>query len=221
MAVTFGDAIAKVSYWVDDLNFGYFTTLQIGRFVNDAQFEVQKRLNQAGQNYYLNCVQTTLVIGQAYYAFPQNFLGTNRLEMITQGIGTPNETTSPLSPITLNQTDVYPFLQGTPQGYYLTRSNIVLVPNPDTNYVLRLTYSYRVSPLINMSDVVDCPEQFMEWVPILAAIDCFLKDGRDVSVLMTKKMFYEELLKQESTRRTNDKPRMVVTTGDNGFGILF
>lgn len=221
MATTLSEGLSKVSFLCDDLQFGYFSTLQITRFLNDAQFEVQKRLLQAGQNYYLTCVQTTLTIGQADYALPSDTLHTHRLEMIIQGLGTSNELTQPLRPITLNQQDVYPFTQGSPQGYYLRKAKLVLVPNPDTNYVLRLSYSYRVAPLVNLSDAFDCPEQFMEWVVILAAIDCFIKDGRDMSALMAKKEFYEELLKQESTSRSQDGPRMVRVTGDGGFGVLF
>lgn len=221
MATTFQEAKAKVSWWVDDTAYGYFTEEQVGRFVNDAQFEVQKLLLQAGQNFYLTCAQTTLVINQADYDFPQDMVHLNRLELITQGVGTVNEVTNPIRAITLNQQDVYPFTTGTPAGYYLKKSKIILVPPPDNSYVLRLTYSYRVSQLTNDNDVVDCPEQFMEMVPLLAAIDCFIKDGRDCSVLLEKKRYYEELLKAEANNRTQDRPRSVVVTTDGLNGVLF
>lgn len=221
MATTLNEALFKVSYLLDDLQFGYFATLQLTRSLNDAQFEVQKRLLQAGQNFYLDCVQTTMVIGQANYQLPSAFLHSHRLEYITQGLGTANEVTSVVTPITLNQQDVYPFTTGSPAGYFLKKSNLVLTPSPDNTYVLRLYYSYRVAPLVLTSDAFDCPEQYDEWVVILAAVDAFLKDGRDASLLLEKKKYYEELLKQEANNRVQDRPRMIVQTGMDGWGGAF
>lgn len=221
MAMSFGEAKDKVSFWVDDLNKGYFTTPQLNRFVNDAQFEAQKLLLQAGQNWYVVRSVTTLIQYQADYILPSDFLHEHRLEMITNGFGTNQEQTLPISQLTLNQQDIYPFSNGTPQGYYLKKERITLVPPPDTNYTLRLYYSYRVAQLVNDNDTVDVPEQFSEMVPLLAAIDCFIKDGRDASLLIGKKAYYENLLKQEAQDRAQDRPRMVVCTGDYGGGVLF
>lgn len=209
-----------VTYWVDDLQFGYFTPPQVQRFLNNAQQQVQKYLVDAGQNWYLTCAQTYMVVNQPDYALPADLLEINRLEYISSGIP-PNEITEKIKSITLNQSDLYPFTVGSPAGYYLRKNKLVLCPAPDTPYLLRCHYTYQVSDMINNIDIPDVPAQFHEMIAILAAIDCYIKDGRDSSLLQPKKDQYMEELKRLADRRTQDGPRMVVSSGDGGYGALF
>lgn len=221
MSYTLADAKSKITFWVDDLQKGYFTDTQLTNFISSAQYEVQKVLLQAGQNWYVTTAITQMVVGQRDYVLPSDFLHSHRLETIVSGLNTANELTNPLMTITINQQDIYPFSQGDPQGYFLKKNRLVLVPPPDNTNWMRLYYSYIVAPLVNDSDVIDVPDQFVEMVPIFAAIDCFIKDGRDASMLMAKKTFYEDMLKKEAQDRSQDGPRRVVSTSDGGFGPFF
>jgi hypothetical protein len=78
-----------------------------------------------------------------------------------------------------------------------------------------------VAPITLANQNLDCPEDYMEMIPILAALDGFIRDGRDPTPLMAKKAYYEELLKRESQRRNEDTPRTVVVTSDGSGGIFF
>lgn len=222
MSTTLLDIKNKITYWVDDLDKGYFTDTQLTRFINDAQFEVQKLLLQSGSNYFLTAAETTLVVGQKEYVFPSDFLHLHRLEVITSNNGTVNETTQPLQFITLNQQDNIPIGQyGTPLCYTLKADRVLIFPAPDTAYPLRLTYAYRVPLLVNNSDSLSIPDEYCEMVAIMAAIDCYIKDGRDASLLVAKQKGYEEMMKKEAEDRHNDSPRRVVSQGDGSFGVVF
>lgn len=222
MATTLADVKNKITYWVDDLLKGYFTDTQLNRFINDAVFEVQKNLIQCGQNYYLTKAETLLVPGQNEYVLPSDFLHLHRLEIVTQGHGTTNEVRVPIQSITLNQQDVYPFGSlGQPGCYYLKSDRIVTVPSPDTALYLQLTYSYRTAPLVLDIDVVDVPDEYCEMVALFAAVDCYIKDARDPSVLTSKLGEYRDMMKREAEDRLQDASRRIVMTGDGGYGALF
>jgi hypothetical protein len=220
MSTQLSDIKNKITYWVDDLNKGYFTDIQLNRFVNDAQFECQKYLCQAGSNYFLTVAETPLVVNQREYVLPVDFLHLHRLEIVTANDGLPTETTDIIEGITLNQQDTYPLSPGNPRCYYFKANRLILTPAPQQAYPLRLTYAYRVPVLILDTDLLSIPDEYAEYVAILAAIDCYLKDGRDCSILLTKKTFYEDMMKKEAQDRRNDKPRHVVLS-DGGMGILF
>ena len=221
MSTQLSDVKNKITYWVDDLLKGYFTDTQLNRFVNDAVIETQKLLLQAGQNYYVTVSDTLLVPGQKEYVLPADFMHLHRLEIITTNYGTVNETTAAVVGITINQQDMIPFTSGTPQGYYLKNNRIVLVPNPDSALYLRLHYSYKVAPLVNDTDLVDCPDEYVEMVALYAAMDCFIKDGRDGTMIAAKINDYCERLKREAEDRLQDSSRNIVMTQSGGYGAMF
>lgn len=213
------NAKALLASWVDDPNFGYFTEANITAYLNNGQYEVQKLLLASGNNRYLKCVETTLVVNQLQYALPIDFMKENRLEIIASGTY-PNEDRYPIFPITLNQQDMISDRSGSPDSYYFNRNKIVLVPPPSSALTMRLYYSYRVAQLVSDSDVFDVPEEYAEFPVILAAIDCIMKDGRDASVFMAKKADFEERLKRDAAERIQDRPRAVVMNG-GGFDASF
>lgn len=206
--------------WLDDVNGGYFTTPQMNVFLNNAQKEVQKLLLQAGELYYTKAVETTMVVNQTDYIIPDDFLKVHRILIVTSGTS-PNEVVQPLQPITLNQQDLFDLQSTTPEAYYLKRNRFVMVPPPDAAKVLRIEYSYLVADMVNDIDIPDVPTQYQEYIAVLATIDGFLKDGREASMMMEKKRFYEEQMKRDSENRREDGPRMVVVTRSEGWEALF
>lgn len=221
--MTLSDAKALVASWVDDLSFGYFTSDQLTRYLNNGAYETQKLLIATGTNRYLKCSQTPTVINQGDYALPDDFLKVHKITMITGGTF-PNETTFDLSPITLNQTDLVAGKSGQPSVYYLKKNKIVLAPVPQSVIQMRLYYSYRITQLSLDTDLFDIPQEYAEFPAVLAAIDCLIKDGRDMTSVMTKKTYYEDMLKADANERTVDLPRQIVSLGggiDSGFGTGF
>lgn len=212
--ITFNDLQNLTAYWLDDLNFGYFTQTQIQFWLNNAQKEVQKILLQSRSNFYLTPVQTTLVVNQNDYVLPQDFLTIHRAEIIMSGTP-PNEDPYPLSPMTLNQQDLVPNHTGTPQFYFLKKNRIRLLPAPDTALTFRMHYSYEVANMVNSTDIPDIPDAYHELLALKAAQDGLIKDGRNMNALLMKMNEFKELLKQETQDRNEDAPRGIVQTGND------
>jgi len=207
-----------VSYWLDDLNFGYFTQTQVGIWLNNAAKEVQKRIIKSGQLYYVACSKTPLVTNQSKYILPSNFLKINRLETFIL-----NSRTVPtqLVPITLNQQNlVYRESTGEPEFYSIKKNAIVVYPTPNTAKYLRLDYTYAIPKMANDVDIPDVPEEYHELIALYAAQDGFIKDQRVPELLVKKIREYETLMDQDANERRRDAPRQVVETGinfENGY----
>ena len=218
--MTFLELQNLCAYWLDDLQFGYFTQTQVKVWLNNAQQEVQKRLIKAGANYYTKCVTASTVTNQRKYAFPADLKKINRLEVIVQGT-VPNESFVQILPITLNQVDLIIPGPGQPAYYYIDRESFMLWPTPDRVYTLRMVYSYQVTNMILDSDTPDVPAPYHELIALLATQDGFLKDGRSNDLLMKKLKEYDEMLYADSTDRNQDAVRMVVSSGDDFNGGLY
>lgn len=209
-----------VAYWLDDLQFGYFTNTQVKVWLNNAQQEVQKRLIKAGANYYTRCVTASCVINQRKYSFPTDLKKINRLEVIVAGT-VPNETFSQIMPITINQVDLVVLGPGQPAYYYIDKNSFMLWPTPDSTYTLRMMYSYQVPDMTLDTDVPDVPAPYHELIGLLAAKDGFLKDGRVNDLLLEKIKSYDEMLYADSTDRSQDANRTIVSTGDDFNGGMY
>jgi hypothetical protein len=200
--------------WLDDPNQTYFTTANCITWLNLAQRHVQHELLQAGANWYLKPVETTMVVGQAEYVLPTDFIQEHRLEVVLSDYGTPNENCQAVTPITLNQQDMVSRRLGNPTNYYLKKDRMVLSPTPQSALTLRLYYSPRVTDVSAASDALDVPEQFAEYVCLTAAFDGFIKDDRAPDNLVLKKNRYEEMIKKMAVDRVKDIPRQVVNVMD-------
>lgn len=203
---------------LDDLQFGYFTVPQVEVWLNNAQLEVQKRLIKAGQNYYLKCVQTVMVINQSDYVLPEDFKKEHRLEIVISGT-VPNEAISPVVPITLNQKDFVSTGTGAPGGYFFKRDRFVILPAPDSPYILRLYYSYQVKDMVLDVDIPDVPPSYAELIALLAVHDGFLKDGRIPDIIAAKIATYQAQLDSDANERNQDVPRQIVATGAFDSGV--
>lgn len=219
--MTLGQMKAYIASLVDDLNYGYFTETQLLRFINQAQRETQKKLIQAGNNWYLKeNTSLTTVANQSDYSLPSDFLKLNRLEVV-RNISTPNETINALSSITLNQKDFFP-TSGDPIAFYFKKNTLVLTPKPQSSGdTLRLTYTYRVLDLVNDNDVPDVPEEFHDYMAHLATIQCFIKDGRDASLLVSYTKEVEKRLDADAIERAQDRASTIVQTIDDVMGFPF
>lgn len=198
----------------DDVNGGYLTDTVLDPFIDRAQIELEKKLLEAEDNYYLLPVETSTFQNQANYVIPVDFFKLQRLEIVLSGTG-PNENIQQLMPITLNQKNLVSLLIGTPSNYTLKRNRLVLYPIPDNTYVLRLYYSYLVSSFTSDNQEVDAPTEYHDYVALFASRLCRIKDGADYADINAEIERYEALFKQVAQDRQEDVPRMVrVTTQD-------
>lgn len=209
--MTFLEIQELTSDWVDDPDNGYFTLPILKKRINLALRELQKRLISANEEWYSTCVKTSTVINQNVYALPSDFLQVLRLEYVAQGSGT-TATTQQIQAITPNQRNQVVDKSGDPLWYWMQKNNVVLAPTPNRVVEVHLEYSYYVADMVNDNDVPDAPAQFHEYIPILAARDCFIKDGRPTAPILEKLAMYETLLKQIAQQRQADGSRMTVRT---------
>lgn len=200
--------------WLDDLNFGYFTTDQVKVWLNNAQKRVQKRLLKAGELYYKLDVQTTLVVNQRNYQLPDDFKKLHYLELVITGTY-PNESIQPINPITENQKYIIQGGVGTPQYYTISGNQLFIRPAPDTALVMRMGYSYEVADMTLDADIPDVPESYHELLPLLATEDGFLKDGRASEILVKKIAEFSIETDQDAQERNQDQPRGIVETGND------
>lgn len=213
------DLQGLVSFWLDDLQFGYFTQAQVTVWINNAQHELQKRLLKAGNNRYSIAVTTPLVVAQSDYALPTDFKKLHNLEVIISGTA-PNESTSPISPITENQKYMVQTGQGTPTWYTFKKNRLVLRPAPDTALTMRMIYSYMVTDLVLATDTPDAPSDYHEMIALLACEDGFIKDGRANPLLEKKIAAIQASIDSDAQERNQDQVRSIINTGndaDNGY----
>lgn len=197
--------------WLDDEQAGYFNANDTFQWINLAQRQVQQELLLAGENWYQIPVETQTIVNQADYLLPSDFIALHRLEIILSGtIGTPNENRQPLTHITTNQQDLLTVVSDVPTNFVMKKDRFTLYPTPSQAWTMRLYYSYRVADLVYTTDVPDVPEQFMEYLALLAAFDGFIKDDRAPENLQAKKMKYENMLTKMKTQRAQDVARQVV-----------
>ena len=202
--------------YLDDVNGGYFTASVANLRMNLAQRELQKAMLKANKQYSAKVVSTPLVNGQANYALPSDFIQLIRLEYVTSGSGD-TAATQDILPATPNQRETYLQQTGEPKFYTFIKTNLLLQPVPNGTQSLRLTYSYMVADMTSDADVPDLPVQFHEFIPVLAARDSFLKDGRSIAPVEVKLKEYKETMDSIAQQRNIDKPRMVVQTQGYGF----
>ena len=222
--MTFGEMKTALSRYLDDPDMGYHTDSDLGVYLNFGQKEAQKKLLQAGENYYLKCVSTTLVVDQRRYSLPTDFVDLNRLEVVLSGTA-PNENWSPILPITVNQKDLIGTGKGTPQVYYLGKDYIEVFPAPDATKTMRLEYSYLVADMTTSGEEPDVPESYHEYIVLKAAQRGFARDQKSLPQSIAELLAqYEEMFTYDAEERTEDSPRHVVVTDpwdEWGDGELF
>jgi len=222
--VTRGELKNYIRGITDEIDALYLTDDLLNMWLNLAQKHVQGALLQAGQNWYEQIAETLTVIGQADYVIPADFRELHRLELVTSGTGT-FETRKPIKEITTNQQDFVPISLGEPFVYIIKKNRVTLSPTPDiANLVLRLYYSPLVDDMTSDADEPDVPEEFHEYVGIVAALNVFIKDDRVPNNLLVKKQEYEKMLKDMADDRTVDAPRSVNMIGNypgDGTGWYF
>lgn len=215
MALTLGNLQTLVLSWLDDPDGTYFTSAQTKVWLNQAQKEVQKRLINLGDDYYVQKMSGTLVVDQDNYVLPTDFKKCHFLEIVVDGTaGATSERRAPMLYRTLSQLNT-DGPQGTGRPFlYNIRKNILTVrPIPDSTYTIYLHQSYLLADMVNSGDLPDVPEDYREYIAVLATLDGFLKDQRDPSAfVMAKQTKYEKMLEESAKGRDVSQPRMVIET---------
>lgn len=200
---------------VDDPSGTYFTTIELDRYINQCIRETQKKLIAAGNNWYVKIDESqSTVINQGNYSLPSDFLKINRIELV-QNPGV-NETRYSLQSIPLSNKDAIAFDSDT-AAFYLLKSTLWLAPFPSTVRTIRVYYTYLVAETTSDSDVPDVPPEYHEYIAMKVAEKCFIKDGREATLVMQNIMEVEKSLEADAIERNQDHAsRVVVVSDDHG-----
>lgn len=210
-----------VLYWLDDLDAGYFTPVQVNAWLNNAQVECQKQLLDCGEYWYLKCATTYTVQYQDCYSLPSDFLKAHRLEIRVQGTSVPNEVWSTIDGATLQEGAKFNFGAAQPVEVTIGKDCLIFRPIPDVAYKIRLFYSYKITPMTDDLNVPDVPLQYQEYIALLAARDGFAKDEREPSSAFREKFAdYKEMMKKDQIQRNRSQPRRVVRTQNDVFDFI-
>lgn len=220
--MTFSELRSLVLSLTDDLSGGYFTQAQVDKFLNNALRELQKKLILCYENWYVKCVRATMTASEQCYYLPADFLQMNRFDIILSGTTPATEARNTLMPLTLQEARLINFGPGQPKGYFLKKDSFNVAPAPDQGYEIEMLYTYRVPEMVNDTDTPDAPEEWHEFIAILATLDCFIKDREGApQTLLDKKKSYEDRLDAMANNRTVDAPRKVVLTEESPGVELF
>lgn len=197
-----------VGVMIDDVNFGYQTVPNVNVNINNALYEVQRRILKTRQAYYHKCIFTTLVIGQREYVLPDDFLCMYDLWVILDGTA-PNEQTLPLDYIAPSRRHDFLPQNGTPTNFWLKKNNIVLATPPDQTLTLEMIYAPLVDQLVLDADIPDVPVQFHELIALYAIRSCYMRDDK-VNTLVTEKIKEFEAGITENEQRIENASRYFI-----------
>lgn len=221
MSYTRAQLRTQVLSWLDDPNAGYFTPSEVNTWLNNAQRELQKRLIDKGENFYIERMSGSTVLNVDTYTLPTDFKKCHKLEVVITGTGV-NEQRRTITPVTYVQLDQMARNTGVPTVMCLKGNQFILRPIPDAVYTIYLHQSYQVADMSSDSDVPDCPSDYMEYIAIRAALDGFMKDQREPSAfVLNKKQEFEAMLEKDAQKRDVSAPRFVVSTQDQSYGALY
>lgn len=206
--MTFLDLQNLVALWVDDTNFGRHTQASVQTYLNNALYEVQRKLIKAHDNYYFRDSYTSIVYNQVDYLVPDDYLALHDIWLVIDGTA-PNESTLPLELIAPSIRHQFNPSSGTPTAFWIKNDKIMLVPPPSTVYTLHILYSYLVDQMVNPTDEPDVPNSFHEYIAIIATYNCFLRDDKVPTLVKEKRKDFEELL-DATSKRNISRPRYVI-----------
>lgn len=207
----------------DDLLGAYFTQPQVIRYINQAAQECQKKLIAAGNNWYLKKTADgayLTVVNQDTYSPPVDLLNINRLEIV-QNPGV-NENRVALNSITLNQKDYFNGYTSWPVAFFFEKTDIVVVPAPQIGgLTIRYWYTYRIAEVTLVSETIDIPSEYHEYVVYLCILKCFAKDGRDPGYFLQMVKDIENRLEKQAIQRAQDHaPHIIMQSeGSGSWGI--
>lgn len=204
--------------WLNDPNKTFFTASTLQTRLNLAQMSLQTTLVDAYKDFYTKCATTTLVVNQGDYSLPDDFRKIRQVALITQGSGD-TATKIYLQPMDLTQQDQLPNGNGMPAFYYLKKNNLYLRQVPSQALTMHIEYIYRVPDMASDSDEPDIPEEYHEFLAILAVRADLVQDGVDMSAILELKKDYEEKIRIDIETRVPDGGRMVTATRQ-GYGSL-
>ena len=208
---------------------------ELTRFINQSRLELYDILiTTFGEDYYTAQVSIPLISGTDRYDLPDGLLYDGApcyykglLVEATQG---PNVLTG--QPITLDKFNLreknrfnlpqnlmnYPYML---PRYRLNGSQILFAPKPLASITVNLWYAPKLRPLFETTDMAEDWGGWLEYVVVDAAIKCILKQERDASGYVLRKMALKARIEAAAPNRDLSEPNTVTETQPFGYGNPF
>lgn len=203
-----GELKSLFAKYAKDPYYQYFTETEVTTLLNNALYQLQRRLLKTHAARYSVCTSTTLVVGQSQYALPSDFLALFDL-WIDLDQPNPQPATLPLTWIPLSKRHEFINTNGTPTHFFMLKDSVNVMVPPDTALELEMIYAPRVALMVSNSDIPDAPEEYHEYLPLLSADTAYMIDDR-ASELVDRRLKYFEDLLTANEQRIQSQPRYII-----------
>lgn len=173
----------------DMVNSKFFSESELNNYVNQSVKELYDRLINAGEYYYLQSANLSVVSGNDTYALPADFYKLLGVDLVVDSQG--NAVT--LRPFQFEQRNAYLFtptwnIVGLSYLRYMVQGdNIKFVPQPNSPQQIRVWYAPLCSDLVNDSDTFQGINGWEEYVIVDVCIKMLAKEESDPSVFAAQK----------------------------------
>ena len=192
----------------DMVNSKFFSESELNNYVNQSVKELYDRLINAGEYYYLQSANLSVVSGDDTYALPADFYKLLGVDLVVDSKG--NAVT--LRPFQFEQRNAYLF---TPTWnivglsylrYMVLGDNIKFVPQPNSPQQIRVWYAPLCSDLVNDSDTFQGINGWEEYVVVDLCIKMLAKEESDVSVFAAQKAALVQRIEEMKVMRDIGAP---------------
>ena len=192
----------------DMVNSKFFSESELNNYVNQSVKELYDRLINAGEYYYLQSANLSVVSGDDTYALPADFYKLLGVDLVVDSQG--NAVT--LRPFQFEQRNAYLF---TPTWnivglsylrYMVLGDNIKFVPQPNSPQQIRVWYAPLCSDLVNDSDTFQGINGWEEYVVVDLCIKMLAKEESDVSVFAAQKAALVQRIEEMKVMRDIGAP---------------
>jgi hypothetical protein len=183
---TLANLRTKVRQFIDEKQQANFSDSDINWAINTAQQEVATEISLVDEQYFVNPTPTviTSVAGTRFYALAADVWKVIRLEDVTTGLRIDFDNFSNLN--NFYQNVIPPIVASSQMGYNasIVGNSFAFTPTPSTNGIqAQYWYVPILQDMTSDSDTSVLPRNFVDLLPIKAAIDMIIEDEGDTSAL--------------------------------------
>jgi hypothetical protein len=215
----------------DRENSNFVSTPEWNNYINQSAFELYDLLTTVYEDYFLAPPLEFQTSGATpLYDLPNgtNYAGAPpfyKLMGVDMGLGGLSDawvTIQKFDFISRNRY-VYPNITSTFLGVFNLRYRIVgnqlmFIPTPAGQQVIRLWYIPRMTQLLKDTDVLDGVSGWVEYVIVDAAIKALEKEESDTTALMTRKAMLKQRIEESAMNRDAGQPDTISAT--RGYGNM-
>ena len=231
--MTLGQLRLLAQQKADRVNSNFVTVPEWNVYINQSYFDLYDLLVQKyGNEYYVAPPYVFTTTGSQFYGLPDGTI----TYPVTPGSSTPampfykllgvdlGLDTTDNAFITLKKFEfisrnryVYPQITTSLLGiaglrYRMMGNQLMVIPTPAANQIMRIWYIPRMTALLKDTDVVDGVSGWTEYIAVDAAIKALVKEESDVSALILHRQALEKRIEEAAENRDAGEPETISDT---------